>query len=132
MRRDTRLAIITWFGGLALILQAMLPLMLAVEFHVAAIEDPYLTATDDAICGAGSAGRPVSDHEDHHGHRHNACRICATLAATQAITTPAQIDLPVPSGLVTIGLDVALAGRPAAFGSRPYQARAPPSEALIS
>lgn len=123
MRRDRKLALITWFGGLALIVQAMLPLLLAIEFRAAAIEAPYLTATDDAICGPGHDGSPHSDHPD---HKHATCAICIALAAAQAFTTPPQIAAPLPRIVATVDGDLLPAAALAALDTRPYQARAPP------
>lgn len=123
MRRDRKLAIITWFGGLALIVQAVLPLLLAIEFRIATIEAPYLTATDDAICGPGHDGSPRSDHPE---HKHATCAICIALAAAQAFTAPAQVAAPLPRIVATVPADVTPTAALAATGSRPYQARAPP------
>jgi len=123
MRRERRLAIITWLGGLALIVQAMLPLLLAIEFRIAALEAPYLTATDNALCSSGHDGPRQSDNRD---HQHTTCPICVALAAGQAFTTPAQIDLPRPLAVAAIDGDFLHAASPEAAITRPYQARAPP------
>ncbi len=123
-RRSRRLAVITWFGGLALIVQAMLPMFLALEFRLAAADAPYLMATDDAICGPGQGGVPGADRHHHHLA---ACPICLTLAAAQAFTTPAELGLPLPAGPAARPVDgrIATLAR-AAADPRPYQARAPP------
>lgn len=126
MDRGKRLAIITWLGGLALIVQAMLPFLVAIEIKVATLQSPYITATGDALCRADRDNSPTGGDGDHGKHPHAICPLCAALATAQAFTTPSAIELPLPIAVATIGRARPLAGTAATTDLHPYEARGPP------
>jgi hypothetical protein len=125
-----------WLAGVAALLQAMLPLLVAVEMGLV---DP---ATGAMPCAVGEAHHVPAAMAHHHGEHHQdgtgqkapapshhgpCCAICVALHAAHAFTAPGEIALPLPRAGDRIA--VATGSRILAAGALPasYNPRAPPS-----
>jgi hypothetical protein len=117
----------TWLAGLALLVQSLLPLLLAVEISLA--------VSGALPVGAAAVSPEHMDCHDEDGspppapphHRHHACPLCLAVAtAAQAAAAPLAPPLAFPSGRAIAlppGQDSTVFGAAYAL---PYQARAPP------
>ena len=125
MRRRLRRKSIAWLGLLALLIQALLPLVVGAEVAVIA------KSGDHALIELCAFGHLHVDHDTdgrpgHHHHSDDLCPICVALQASPAFTTPAPTVLPLPSATpIRVAATVApVAPRLLAFTA--YRSRAPP------
>ncbi len=124
--RQNRLAA-GWFGGLAMAVQALLPLLLAAEIRLA-------DAGELPICapaGVEQAAGPVTHQHHHSGSSHHggmaACPICQAVATGQALAdTAASPALSAPQSYETADAFAPAAHNLQAFYYSSYRARAPP------
>jgi len=125
--RQNRLAA-GWFGGLAMAVQALLPLLLAAEIRLADAGEMPFCATAGAAETAGPATHRQLPSPIHRHGGMAACPICQTAACGQAIAdTAAAPALPAP---LVYEAPAGFAQPPRlsqALYSSVYRARAPPA-----
>ena len=120
--RDNR-TVAAWFGGLAMMVQVFLPLLLAAEIRLA-------TEGELPICHVGAIAEQSQQQPTNHTHRHattHGCPICQAAAAAQAFTAAAAPSAPVPAFLFIIPATVFGTSRFESLFAASYSARAPPS-----
>lgn len=127
--RRKRSTVAAWLGLVALAIQAVLPLLVAVEISLAASageNDVY------QLCGYGQV-RAAAPHEtdgapgkSRHGDGGAICPICIALHAGPVFTAPAIAALPLPAvrDIATALPELRLSPRLAALVA--YRSRAPP------
>jgi hypothetical protein len=124
--RTMRLAA-TWFGGAAMLVQILLPLLLAAEIRLADA-GAFPVGAEHVV----EATPPGSLHHRHGAAHHHhdgamACPICQIVAASQAFTSAPVPMLALPRDAVVVAL---LPSTPRAFAARiavSFRARAPPN-----
>ena len=118
-----RRVIAVWFGMIALVLQAELPLLVAIDVSFANRAAAY-TALD--ICGYRHRADPG------HGASHpplkgdGLCRICVALYTGPVFTAPATLPLPVPAGRAIAASVPEMRSAPHRISLSAYRSRAPP------
>jgi len=124
--RRERIALAAWFGGAAMLVQILLPLLLGAELSFAGAGALPLAAPS-ALAGESVAHHHAAHHPGHGSHSGMvACPICLALAAGQAFTASVTA-LPAPmQAVATIAEAAAQPAAPHPFKPLSYSARAPP------
>ena len=120
-RRHERRCLAAWLGLICLAVQALLPLLLAVEIAA----QPFDPAAE-ALCLHSSAAPPQPDQTPHHHSGISGCPICLTLAASAAFTEPTPLALPLPDLVRSDAYAHAEGGPRTQFFRASYRSRAPP------
>ncbi len=129
--RRERIAFAAWFGGAAMLVQIMLPLLLGAELSLSGAGALPLIAASSPIAGPIGGESVAHRHAGHHpGHGSHsgmaACPICLALATGQAFTAAAAV-LPAPLQIAaTLVEPTAQPAAPHPFKPLSYSARAPP------
>jgi DUF2946 family protein len=109
-----------WFGGVAMLVQALLPLLVAAEIGLAAHHELPVAQPQAAI----HDHRPLGGAHPHpavHG-----CPFCLALASGQGFVLAAAPPAPLPAVFVLALAPVIAAPHLESFFSLTYRARAPP------
>jgi len=112
------------FGGIALAVQALLPLLLAVEIRLA-------TTAEFPAAHAAAATSVIHPHQPspfapHHHGIAGSCPLCLALAANHGFTATTPAAPPLPNSAALDLIAVAPPERPVFRALSSYFARAPP------
>ena len=118
--RDSRLAA-AWFGGVAMLVQVLLPLLVAAEIGMAARHELSVAQAPAAIHDHHPASG-AHPHPSSHG-----CPLCLAIASGQGFVAAAALPVPLPALLVFAVVAAPSTPRLDSFLTLTYQARAPPT-----
>lgn len=121
--RFNRFALCTGVAILAILVQALIPLLLAAEIDAADAGSPPICSVADHIADGPNSG-PSGDRHKSGGI--GVCPICVTLHASIAVITPMAAVLPLPSQAGSIGVAPRPQRVPVALAAASYRSRAPP------
>lgn len=129
-RRRKRHAVAAWLGIVALVIQALIPALLAAEVQLAGGEGGQGPFT---LCAFGhlharSAPDPggTSGSPQHDEDMGATCPVCIALLASPPFTAPGAVVLPLPAGYPVEALTATAGQARLTLATAAYRSRAPP------
>jgi hypothetical protein len=117
-RQQRKKFLAAWLGLCGLAVQALLPLLLAVEIAA----QPFDPAAEALCLHSPADAPPAQPQQDHF----TGCAICLSLAASVAFTAPPPLELPLPDLVSADVYALDHGGTRTQFFHASYQSRAPP------